>query len=395
MSWRLRFQAGLSLVELMVALAIGAILMLGVVQVFGASRTAYQLSEGMSRAQENARFALDFLQRDIRMAGHFGCVNDQAHVQNPPSSLHALFAADANGDVVDPRLDFGWSIQGFEATGTAPGNELEIVADPAQGATGFNPLLPPEFLAATSNRVAGSDILALRFLAPEGVPVTSVGGSVGEPSFGFDPSRWEVLRSGVSAPGLFGVADCLHAAVFQASSISGGTIEVKKADLNASAFSSGFTSGQATLYRAVSIVYYVGNNGRGGTSLYRARFDASPGAGLTSERDEMVEGIDNLQLLFGQDRVLDTAQPPTGFIDRHLTADAVSASLPKPRDAWRRVGAVQVGLLTSSPERAAAQAPQADDTLRAVGVVYEVPDDGRFRSTYQTTIALRNRLYGN
>lgn len=37
------------------------------------------LAEGSARAQENGRFALEFLQRDIRMAGHFGCVNDQAH----------------------------------------------------------------------------------------------------------------------------------------------------------------------------------------------------------------------------------------------------------------------------------------------------------------------------
>ena len=53
-----RRQAGLSLIELMIALLIGSILLIGLVQVFGASRTAYQLSEGMSRTQENARFAL-------------------------------------------------------------------------------------------------------------------------------------------------------------------------------------------------------------------------------------------------------------------------------------------------------------------------------------------------
>ena len=44
-----------------------------------ASRTASRLAEGNARAQENGRFAQEFLQRDIRMAGHFGCVNDQAH----------------------------------------------------------------------------------------------------------------------------------------------------------------------------------------------------------------------------------------------------------------------------------------------------------------------------
>ncbi len=51
--------SGLSLIELMIALTIGLIIMLGVVQVFAASRTAYQLSEGLARVQENSRFAMD------------------------------------------------------------------------------------------------------------------------------------------------------------------------------------------------------------------------------------------------------------------------------------------------------------------------------------------------
>ncbi len=71
--------AGISLIETMIAMVIGLVLMLGVAQVFLASRAASRLAEGNGRAQENGRFALEFLQRDIRMAGHFGCVNDQAH----------------------------------------------------------------------------------------------------------------------------------------------------------------------------------------------------------------------------------------------------------------------------------------------------------------------------
>ncbi len=72
-----RRQAGLSLIELMIAMVIGLVLILGLVQVFGASRQAYQLSQGIARNQENGRFAVDFLSRDLRMAGHTGCVNDQ------------------------------------------------------------------------------------------------------------------------------------------------------------------------------------------------------------------------------------------------------------------------------------------------------------------------------
>lgn len=99
--------AGLSLIEMMIALVIGLVLLLGVIQVFSASRTAFQLSEGASRAQENARFALDFLARDIRMAGHFGCVNDQAHfvkgqgipastcLRQPEVAAHWIFCIDS------------------------------------------------------------------------------------------------------------------------------------------------------------------------------------------------------------------------------------------------------------------------------------------------------------
>ena len=59
---------GVSLIEMMIALAIGTFLILGLARVFSASRTAYQLSEGVSRVQENGRFAIDFIQRDLRNA---------------------------------------------------------------------------------------------------------------------------------------------------------------------------------------------------------------------------------------------------------------------------------------------------------------------------------------
>ena len=77
-----RHAAGLSLIEMMIAMVISLILMLGVVQIFMASRAASRLSEGAARTQENARFALDFLERDIRMAGHMGM--DQVTTRNHP-----------------------------------------------------------------------------------------------------------------------------------------------------------------------------------------------------------------------------------------------------------------------------------------------------------------------
>ena len=62
----------MTLIELMVALAIGAFLMIGAITVFMQSRTTFRVTESVSRLQENARFALDALEPDIRMAHFWG-----------------------------------------------------------------------------------------------------------------------------------------------------------------------------------------------------------------------------------------------------------------------------------------------------------------------------------
>jgi type IV pilus assembly protein PilW len=67
-----RLQHGMTLIELMVALAIGAFLMLGAITVFMQSRMAFRVTESMARLQENARFALDAMEPDIRMAHFWG-----------------------------------------------------------------------------------------------------------------------------------------------------------------------------------------------------------------------------------------------------------------------------------------------------------------------------------
>ncbi len=391
----IRRMAGLSLIELMIAMVIGLIVMLGVIQVFAASRAAYQLSEGLARVQENSRFAMDSLQRELRMAGHFGCVNDQAHTLQSPGSLNSTLDG-AN----QPVLDFTRSIQGFEATDTGPGTSVTIATTPATGGTAYTPALPDVIANATSNRVDGSDMVSLRYLMPDGVPVTSITDAPDTPTFHFDGTRFDVLRSGVEDPGLFAVADCLSVTTFQANAVdaAGGRIAFYTGKLNGDrSFTSLYTTGQAMLHRAESAVYYVGRDAdTGGTSLYRVRFSAKPSGDLVASAPEaLVEGVENMQLLYGQDRALSTTAP-TGYIDRQGTATSVLASVPADDAlAWRRVGAVQLGLLMSSPDPAAARQASGSAELNALGVTFTAPSDGRMRAVYQTTIALRNRLYGN
>ena len=72
-----RYQTGMTLIEIMIALLIGAFLLGGVLQIFINSKQTYRMQENLSRLQENGRFAMEFLARDIRMAGYWGCISPQ------------------------------------------------------------------------------------------------------------------------------------------------------------------------------------------------------------------------------------------------------------------------------------------------------------------------------
>jgi len=68
----MRRQSGITLVELMVALAIGSFLIMGAVQIFSQSRQAFIVNESIARVQETAHFAMDTIEADLRMASNWG-----------------------------------------------------------------------------------------------------------------------------------------------------------------------------------------------------------------------------------------------------------------------------------------------------------------------------------
>ena len=69
---RTEARQGITLIELLIALAIGSFLILGAVNVFSSSRKAYRAQELILELQQNARFALAAIESDVRMAGYFG-----------------------------------------------------------------------------------------------------------------------------------------------------------------------------------------------------------------------------------------------------------------------------------------------------------------------------------
>jgi type IV pilus assembly protein PilW len=70
---RTKRAAGFSLVEIMVALLVSAVLMAGLTQVYQGTRETFSVQEAQSRIQENGRFALELIGRNVRMIGYQGC----------------------------------------------------------------------------------------------------------------------------------------------------------------------------------------------------------------------------------------------------------------------------------------------------------------------------------
>lgn len=71
---------GFTLIELMVALLLGILLMGGVISVFIEGKRNFVQDDEVSRVQENGRYALRLLSREIAMAGFFGGVPDTSSV---------------------------------------------------------------------------------------------------------------------------------------------------------------------------------------------------------------------------------------------------------------------------------------------------------------------------
>ena len=88
---------GFTLVEMLVSIGIGAFIMAGMASVVLSSRTMFTDEQESAFIQENARYAVEQLSRDIRMAGSFGCAGEgiSAFVNAVDDDLGGLIDVDA------------------------------------------------------------------------------------------------------------------------------------------------------------------------------------------------------------------------------------------------------------------------------------------------------------
>ncbi|MGY6216241.1 PilW family protein [Methylolobus aquaticus] len=115
---------GFSLVEVMIGLTAGLILIAGIGQIYLGSRQTYRLQEGQARLQEDGRFVIEFLKKNIRIAGYRSIPWNTGPVAFPARATVPSFST---GQVITGTAD-SVSIR-LQGAGDGKGDADDRVAD--------------------------------------------------------------------------------------------------------------------------------------------------------------------------------------------------------------------------------------------------------------------------
>lgn len=311
-------QRGLTLVELMVALTISVVLLGGVLKVYANSKQTYRVQEALSRLQENGRYAIEFLARDIRTADFWGCASNLINVTNNLNPNNPGYI-------------------NFVAGGGVAGTD---------GATD----------TLTLRRAIGSGLVVQPPYGPQQAANISV------------PAGNSLQQGDIVL-----VSDCLAGDLFQISNANPGTSGTLVHNTGAATTPGNFNpgpcgggnahclskvyQGDAEIYVSRETVYSIGNGASGEPVLFR---NVNQSGAI-----ELVEGVEDMQILYGEDINGD------GAPNAYNTATAVGANM-------ANVVAVRVVLTLRT----------MDDNV----VLQGGANDSRLRRNFTTTIAVRNRL---
>lgn len=372
-----RRAAGLSLIELMVAMALGLLVTLGIATLFGTTSTTNRVQNGLARLQENGRFLVSRIASDLRMTAAQYCSTSgdgptsmTANGQQQPARAPMLHVAnftfpDWGGAAISTGaavpLSPRYFAQGYECSSAA--------CAPAQ------PAIPTDIPAAgtgVGNRVRGSDILTVRYLRGAGWPVTSCTvrpiESTVPPDITVTPDPKDPPLD--VAPGeLVVVSDCSRSSIFKAA-VAGNVIT--PADLPAgppvrcpagsSEEDPRIAGGEPRLFNFskdfVTVTYYL-----------RVRADANPDrtdrlvpvlmrresdrSGRMQEQ-ELAEGIERLDFLYG----VEDAQGRVAYL-RADEVNTITSCPPAPEGVglaaegacgWRSIKSIEVHMLLSTVE---------------------------------------------
>lgn len=402
-----RSQSGVSLIELMVALVIAALLGIGLVQIFGGTRAAFNSNSALARAQENSRFAIGFIESDLRMVGHLGMSNEQGY---QGGNIFNHLSSDGRSSAATPFLyRTQMPVQGYGFIGTDAFNAVyNMPATPAVGAanTAWSPALPTD-LGIDALALAGSDVLLLRFLSAESVPLRDISADASVAS-NVDTSgniHWDNTVPGLEDfledGGVFALTNYSLLSLFYVSPTTTAIANAAQGGLNLRPWPADVDGIRideldygrgSSLYRYEVSVYFVALGADDQPALWRRRLGPN---GLLLGAEELVPGVDMMQVTYG---VVDTVPRAGDQPTRYLTAAQIEAGTWRGTSTdsslrWADVVSVRVGLLMRS-NMPSSSAQEVNFERNVGGMRIMPPDDRRVRHVYETQVALRNRSRG-
>ena len=400
---KLSKQRGLTLIELLIAMLIGTLLILGATSMFIANKRVYKEVDYQGRLAENARFAMEMMTRDLRMAGFVGC----AVQQEVFNRLNVL-----TGTAQDPRqlLSYLSKTSGGVQANAIEGSEAGgnwLPSGSTDAAAGGTAISSPDNRTATfgvMNPVTmlnNSDGFTVRFLEDTNtnlcVDMTSVNDNLNAQA-----------QAGAQIPGglfisgqIFAASDCEATNIFQltADAAAPGPFTLQHTagagvpGNNVNTLSKPYTvaiQGDCTaspvdihIFRARR--YFIANDLNGNPGLYRQTFDINsdmiPVNNVPMEfAERLIDGVENMQILYGEDtngnRVPNAYQTAINVVN------------------WANVVSVKIAVLFATPDEDFS-APLNADTYTLLNQVGVDPtpavDDRRRRKVVEATISLRNR----
>ena len=365
-----KLMSGFTIVELMVGVLIAAILMLGVVEIFSANTHASKIGTSVARIQENIRFALKDLSAAGRIAGYRGCsdkINNHLDTSDPDYDEELLDLNNATG---------GWEFtDGLTPSPTKPDGSFTLTSfTPVADTTKWEDTSGDGLPASLAGKViAGSDIIVFKWASQDtGVDVQNMNVN----------SAAIVTGSNTIQQGtILLVTDCSGGDAFQSFPAQSGNALTKAAggsgwspgNDNGTKWSHQYTKGADFLF-FTSRAYYVGQGVSGEPALYRITYDqGTASGGFVAE--EVVEGIETMQVLYGEDTDGD------GYADRFVSVQDLGSQ--------EDVVALKIGFLARGATEVKRNA--SSETFNILGTNITTPSDKRLRYAFSTTIKLRNK----
>jgi type IV pilus assembly protein PilW len=285
---------GFSLVELLVAMALGLIVIGAMIAVFVGNKQSYRVNQGLSDIQENARLAFEMMARDIREAGVVPC-KSQIGV---PSDVLVFNAMNNPTTWWEDWLNN--SVVGYDGTVAFPGAAIGTGA--LQRATGTSAIM------VMGGGGQGAGVMSHDATA-QTITLTDAGDgfAAGDIAMICDYNKASIFQ--VKARSTATVSGSVRAVLDHSTgTVTPGNCSGRLEILGTPACAA--TTGIATVFnpggvvvRVNSVGWFVGCNGRAactldnGRSLYRIRMLNSAGT-VAPQIEEILDGVRDMQLTY-------------------------------------------------------------------------------------------------